>query len=212
MQEFFDELQLEMIKFDGCALGLRSDYNDPTRKPWSVATNNGHMFRAFATCSCLGRDKHPYREPCAWKYTKRTESYTWPFIDVTHKARRNSHLEIQVYSYCEARYFRKLNRKIIPAMPSQTVTATSTDAQLAAHRPRSEHHLAYNAMVARLLTSKEVNNSPRTLQAILEEGEKLLKQGVWDIIRPSEKDDVIKNAVRLNKRLHFARIFPTYLF
>ena len=33
VQEFFDELQLEKIKFDGCALGLRSDYNDPMRKP-----------------------------------------------------------------------------------------------------------------------------------------------------------------------------------
>ena len=47
VQEFFEEL-LEKIKFDGCALGLRSDYNDPIRKPWSVATNNGHIFRAFA--------------------------------------------------------------------------------------------------------------------------------------------------------------------
>ena len=39
VQEFFEELQLEKINFDGCALGLRSDHNDPIRKPWSVAVS-----------------------------------------------------------------------------------------------------------------------------------------------------------------------------
>ena len=28
---------------------------------------------------------------------------------------------------------------------------------------------------------KEVNNNPKAQQAVLEEGEKLLKQGVWDV-------------------------------
>ena len=126
MQEFFEELQLEKIKFEGCALGLRSDYNDPIRKPWSVATNNGHIFLAFVKYSCPGRDKHPYHEPCAGKYAKRTESYIWPLTDVMHTAWRNSHLEIQRgIESCEARYFRELNRNIIPAMPCQPVTETT---------------------------------------------------------------------------------------
>ena len=59
VREFLDELQLEKTKFDWCALGLRSGYNDPIRKPWGVATNNGHIFRAFAKYSCPGHDKHP---------------------------------------------------------------------------------------------------------------------------------------------------------
>ena len=209
VQEFFAELQLEKIKFDGCALGLRSDSNDPIRKPWSVATNNGHIFRAFAKYTCPGKDKHPYHEPCAGKYTKRTENYTWPFTDVIHKAWRDSHLEIQRgIESCEARYFRKLNRKTIPAMPCRTVTETSTETPITTHRPRSEHHPVYNAMVARLLTSKEVQSNPKALQAILEEGEKLLKQGVWDITSVRERRDVIQEATRLNKKVHFARIFP----
>ena len=54
--KFFDEIQLEKIKFDGCALGLRSDNNDPIRKPWTVATNNGHIFRAFSKYSCPGHE------------------------------------------------------------------------------------------------------------------------------------------------------------
>ena len=62
-------------------------------------------------------------------------------------------------------------------------------------------------MVARLLASKEVNNNPKAFQAILEEGEKLLKQGVWDVTSVKEKHDVIQDAMGLNKKVHFARIF-----
>ena len=61
-------------------------------------------------------------------------------------------------------------------------------------------------MVARLLTSKEVNHNPKALQAILEEGENLLKQGVWDVTSAREKRDVIRDAMRLNKKVYFARI------
>ena len=157
VQEFFEELQLEKIKIDGCALGLRSDHSDPIRKPWSVATNNGHIFRAFAKYSCPGKDKHPYHEPCAGKYTKKTEGYTWLFADVVHKAWKNSQLEIKRgIESCGARYFRKSNRKAIPAMPCQTNTKTKTNTQHHMHRPRSEHHPAYNAMVASFLTMKKV--------------------------------------------------------
>ena len=63
-------------------------------------------------------------------------------------------------------------------------------------------------MVARLLTSKEVQGNPKALQAILEEGEKLLKQGVWDITSVRERRDVINEATWLNKKVHFARVFP----
>ena len=62
--------------------------------------------------------------------------------------------------------------------------------------------------MARLLASKEVNNNPEAFQAILGEGEKLLKQGVWDVTSVREKRGVIKDAMRLNKKVHFARIFP----
>ena len=73
-------------------------------------------------------------------------------------------------------------------MPCQTNTETKTNTQhLITHRPRSEHRPAYNAMVARLPTMKEVNSNPKTQQAILEEGEKLLKQCVWDVNSVREK-------------------------
>ena len=144
---------------------------------------NGHIFRSFVKYSCPGKERHPYHEPCAGKYTKKAEGYTWLFADVVHKAWKNSQLEInRGIESCEARYFRKLNRKAIPAMPCNTTADIKTDIQhLTTHRPRSQHHPPYNAMVARLLTMKEVNNNPKAQQAILEEGEKLFKQGVWDV-------------------------------
>ena len=155
---------------------------------------------------------HPYHEPCASKYTKKTEGYTWPFADVVHKAWKNSQIEInRGIESCEARYFRKLNRKVIPAMPCNTNTKTTTDTQyIVTHRPRSAHQPAYNAMVARLLTMKEVNGNPKAQQAILEEGEKLVKQGVWDLTSVREKRDVIRDATKNNKKVHFARIFPMF--
>ena len=43
---------------------------------------------------------------------------------------------------------------------------------------------------------KEVNRNPKAQQAILEEGEKLLKQGVWDLASVREKRDVIRDATK----------------
>ena len=63
-------------------------------------------------------------------------------------------------------------------------------------------------MVARLPTSKEVNSNPKAQQAILEEGDKLLKQGVWDLSSVRERRDVIKEAKLKGNKVHFARICP----
>ena len=59
------------------------------------------------------------------------------------------------------------------------------------------------------MTMKDVSSNPKAQQAILEEGEKLLEQGVWDVNSVREKRDVIRDAMRVKKKVHFARIFPT---
>ena len=43
----------------------------------------------------LSGKQTPYHEPCAGKYTKRSEGYTWPFPDVVHKAWRETQIEIR---------------------------------------------------------------------------------------------------------------------
>ena len=66
---------------------------------------------------------------------------------MVHKAWKHSQLELnRGIESCVARYFRKLNRKAIPATPCQTKAYIKTNIQhLATHRPRSEHHPAHNA-------------------------------------------------------------------
>ena len=86
--------------------------------------------------------------------------------------------------------------------------ADEEDNNITRHRSRLIHHPPYNAMVARLLTTKEVNANPKALQAILEEGDKLLKQGVWDLSTVRERADVVRDAKRRGTKVHFARIFP----
>ena len=86
VQDFFEELQLQKVSFDGCSLGLLSDNNDPVKKPWSVATNDGYIYRAFSAHKCPGPPAHATHQTCEGKYTKRSESYTWPFADLVHKA------------------------------------------------------------------------------------------------------------------------------
>ena len=55
---------------------------------------------------------------------------------------------------------------------------------------------------------KEVNSNPKAQQAILEEGEKQLKQGVWDVYSVREKRKVIRESMKHKKKVHFARVFP----
>eukprot|EP00972_Heterocapsa_arctica_P062080 9152794-Heterocapsa_arctica.AAC.1 len=54
--------------------------------------------------------------------------------------------------------------------------------------------LVYNAMVARLLTAKEIAEDPDAQQAMLTEGDNLEKQGTWDLSSVTEKWDLIRDA------------------
>eukprot|EP00972_Heterocapsa_arctica_P008819 1293952-Heterocapsa_arctica.AAC.1 len=50
---------------------------------------------------------------------------------------------------------------------------------------------AYNAMVARLLTAKEIAEDPNAQQAILTEGGNVEKQGTWDLSSVTEKWELV---------------------
>ena len=174
----------------------------PTTNTYSVLSLNAHVLVRIKTFIMSHAVVSIQRGPRAtlghspMLFTRHGEIANWRYTEVLSLARLGT--------------LEKVNRKVIPAMTCQTTTETSMKTQHhITHPPRSEHHPAYNAMVARLLTSKEVNNNPKAFRAILEEGEKLLKQGVWYVIRVREKRDVIRDAMRLNKKVHFARIFPT---
>eukprot|EP00972_Heterocapsa_arctica_P031553 4647588-Heterocapsa_arctica.AAC.1 len=75
---------------NGCAVGLINDNGAPIKKPWTIATNDGHLWRAMSDCKCPGKAVHPNHQPCAGKYNRLTEEYTWPMTDLVHIAWRSS--------------------------------------------------------------------------------------------------------------------------
>eukprot|EP00972_Heterocapsa_arctica_P026879 3955556-Heterocapsa_arctica.AAC.1 len=63
-------------------MGLINDNGVPIQKPWTIATNDGYLWRAMSGCNSPGKTGHPNQQPCAGKYTRLTEEYTWPMTDL----------------------------------------------------------------------------------------------------------------------------------
>eukprot|EP00972_Heterocapsa_arctica_P017941 2652031-Heterocapsa_arctica.AAC.1 len=89
-----------------------------------LLTSRGPLLLIMGTCGgpcrdakCPGKAVHPNRQPCAGKYTRLTEEYTWPMTDLVHTAWRSSTYAMdKALETPEAKVFRDLNRGVIPAM------------------------------------------------------------------------------------------------
>eukprot|EP00972_Heterocapsa_arctica_P031188 4591212-Heterocapsa_arctica.AAC.1 len=155
-------------------MGLVNEHRVSINKTWTMATNDGHLWRAMSGCQCPGKAAHPNHQPCAGKYIRMMEEYTWPMTDLVHTAWRESTYALDKgLETSEAAVFRNLNRGVIPAMPCVKQGAPPVPR----HRDKtSEKEPAYNAMVARLLAAKEVAADPKAQKAILTEGNRLEAQ------------------------------------
>ena len=80
----------EMIAyhFDGCALGMVNQDNDPLKKPWTVATNHVGVGRALSKFQCTCNRRHAPGRGIA---LKKTEEYTFRMTDAIHKALTRQH-------------------------------------------------------------------------------------------------------------------------
>ena len=80
----------EMIAyhFDGCALGMVNQDNDPLKKPWTVATNHAGVGRALSKFQCTCNRRHAPGRGIA---LKKTEEYTFRMTDAIHKALTRQH-------------------------------------------------------------------------------------------------------------------------
>ena len=78
-------IQYEMIPyhFDGCALGMKNQDNDPLKKPWTVATNHPGIGKALSKFQCSCERRHAQGRGLA---LKKTEEYTFRMTDAIHKA------------------------------------------------------------------------------------------------------------------------------
>ena len=180
-----NEFGMNIVEFDGCALGLTSKEGTPIRKPWRIATTSKLMFDAFSSLKCPGHSSHA---PCAGDETKRTESYTDEMAKLIHQAVSG---EATTFS---------------TAMPA----SETTDAKPNVHRPRIptfDSAGMWNAMITKTLSySDPMTRSPEAKAALDSELNDLRSNGVWD------EDNVIEfeEAKRLHADAHFARVFPIY--
>ena len=216
VKEFIEMYHLQTVNIHGCALGLANEQGVPIKKPWTIATNDGYIHDVFTDKKCPGPISHPVHQKTEGKYTKPTEGYTDEMVSLVHKAWKNS-VFAQKYGIQRRNETGKaipklllaasvlmmaLNNACVPAMP---VTYGTTSP----HRPKLDNHDSTNiAMVARLLTRKEINDDPDAQQAIKDEGKRLEKQGTWDINTVREYDNLVKNTKAKGEKVHVARIFP----
>ena len=74
--------------FDGCALGMVNQDNDPLKKPWTVATNHTGVGKALSKFQCTCNRRHAPGRGIA---LKKTEEYTFRMTDAIHKALTRQH-------------------------------------------------------------------------------------------------------------------------
>ena len=71
-----------------------------------------------------------------------------------------------------------------------------------AHHPKSTPWPLFNAAVARLVTKKQLHNTPAAMQALQKEAEQLQARNTWDLTSVREWSEVAKEAKRQGKKAH----------
>ena len=76
VKRLIEDLKLDKVQIDGCAVGLKSKEGLPIRKPWTIATNHDTLWKVLNGHKCPGKETHPEHQPCEGKHTRMTEEYT----------------------------------------------------------------------------------------------------------------------------------------
>ena len=201
------------VSFTGCAVGLTNDDGLPIRKTWRAATNDPHLLNALSGHGCPGAVEHPTHQRVEGKYTKLSELYTDKMVRIIHSAwkhsvrRRTRSGKITLDKLLRATdlngqtiVHHKDEKVNVPCMPVEAGTQEHRPKKL----PRSH---PFNALVVRSVVKTEMLATPKALEAMDIEYNKLRQQGVWDESTVAEYDDVVREARRLGKTAHFGEIF-----
>ena len=73
VKQYIQDLKLNRVHINGCALGLTDNGGIPILKPWTIATDGPYLHAKFQDKLCPGKDIHPVHTPVAGKDTKLTE-------------------------------------------------------------------------------------------------------------------------------------------
>jgi hypothetical protein len=173
-------------------MGLRDEHGVPILKPWTIATNEKLLIKAFKNKQCPGKSIHPKHQPVAGKYTKKTEEYTDEMVRIIHKAWKISCIRHQ--------HLKKwLDTPSMPVFVGDDKTK---------HRfkiPVTEP--VFNALVVRSVGRKEMLNTPDAMKAMDVEWNKLVRQIVWEMDSVMEYDEVVARAKKLGIKIHFGDVF-----
>ena len=88
VKRLIEDLKLDKVQIDGCAVGLKSKEGLPIRKPWTIATNHDTLWKVLNGHKCPGKELHPEHQPCEGKHTRMTEEYTDYFARLVHGAHK----------------------------------------------------------------------------------------------------------------------------
>ena len=75
VEQYLQDLRLNKVHINGCALGLIDTEGIPILKPWTIATDDPYLHAKFQDKLCPGREVHPVHTPVP-NYV--TEEYTDP--------------------------------------------------------------------------------------------------------------------------------------
>jgi hypothetical protein len=81
--DFVDSHNLRTVRFDGCALGIKSRDGNPILKPWKVATNMLSLVKTLEKFRCDGSHEHV---TCRGVDAKLSENYSPKMVAVVHDA------------------------------------------------------------------------------------------------------------------------------
>ena len=81
VQAMLEELKLEPVDVDGCAVGVQSKTGEPILKPWRIAVTSPLMRQALDGLRCQGGHKHT---PCSGNETARSAFYPAHLCNTIH--------------------------------------------------------------------------------------------------------------------------------
>ena len=82
-----EELKLDPVDFDGCAVGVQSKAGEPILKPWRIAVSSPLMRQALDGLRCQGGHMHI---PCSGNETARSAFYPAHLCNAIHDGTRTS--------------------------------------------------------------------------------------------------------------------------
>ena len=202
VRAFLESRDMSKVNFDGCFFGLTSkSTNMPIKKPWTFATDNPEVLTLFEGCKCPGHINH---SQCEGKDTKITENYTIHLCIRLHKAISQSATRL----FASRAGYKQTGSSACPAAnPASAIPTMPCQQVNEQHRIKFEpSKFPFVSMVARPVGRKEIETNPTAKASVDAEWAKLRKRQTWDESKPREKQDVVREAKKDNRTIHFGHI------